>query len=98
MRGASFIKIINRLHELRARVRKYDFVALENAKKTFGEKNNLFLNKNFEETLNGVGTVVLVTECEEYRSLTPLFLKKKMRENIIIDGRRAWNPTEFESN
>ena len=45
--------------------------------------------------LNNSDALVILTEWNEFRSLSPERLKKHMKGNILIDLRNALNPDSF---
>jgi UDPglucose 6-dehydrogenase len=38
---------------------------------------------------------ILVTEWPEFRNLRPRIFKEKMRQPVLIDGRKLYDPAEF---
>jgi UDPglucose 6-dehydrogenase len=94
MREAPSVSLIRELLRLGAKVKAYDPVAMDNAKRVFSEdlqnyKNNLeFLNDKYE-ALDGSDAVILVTEWDEFRD--PDF--SKFEGKVVIDGRNIWNPS-----
>jgi len=94
IREAVSIKIINNLLQKGARVSVYDPVAMESAEKIFGEKIN-YTNSR-EECLKKTDCCVIVTEWDEFKSLTPEELERNMRTPILIDGRRITDPSIFQ--
>ena len=97
MREAPSIKIVNELIKQGAKVKVHDPVALDNAKRVFPNSNLLSYHKNYEDVIKGSDALILVTEWNDYKFLDPAFIKKQMRGDIIIDGRRLWNPITFIS-
>ena len=94
MREAVSIKIINKLLQKGAEVSVYDPVAIGNAEKIFGEKIN-YANSR-EECLKKTDCCIIVTEWDEFKSLTPEELERNMRTPILIDGRRIIDPSTFQ--
>jgi len=94
MREAPSVSLIRELLHHGAKVKAYDPVTMDNAKRVFSEdlqnyKNNLeFLNDKYE-ALDGSDAVILVTEWDEFRD--PDF--SKFEGKVVIDGRNIWNPS-----
>ena len=59
------------------------------------EEEGVMITNDLEEAIQGADAVVLVTAHDEYRELTPEYLKEKMRTPILIDGRNVYDPGAF---
>lgn len=93
MREAVSIKIVNKLIEEKARVIVHDPKALRKAKRLWNEQ--IDYAKSIEDALRNADGVIIVTEWDEYKKITPETFKKLMKRPIIIDGRRIYNVEEF---
>jgi UDPglucose 6-dehydrogenase len=93
MREARSVPIMNQLLEEGADITAYDPAAIPNARSIFRGKINYA--SSAIECLKGVDCCILVTEWDEFRKLTPEEFTKHMRQSILIDGRRIYNPKEF---
>lgn len=82
MREAQSIKIIHSLMQKDAKVFVTDPKALGEARKIFGEHENLVYCKTPEEAVKNCKYVLIVTEWDDYRR------KKLYKGKIVIDGRR----------
>ena len=51
--------------------------------------------ESIEDCINKSDALVILTEWNEFRSLSPERLKKHMKGNILIDLRNALNPDSF---
>ena len=51
--------------------------------------------ESIEDCINNSDALVILTEWNEFRSLSPDRLKKHMKGNILIDLRNALNPDIF---
>jgi UDPglucose 6-dehydrogenase len=94
MREASAIPIINQLLKEGASITVYDPVAIPTA-------NGIFDNKVSYATsalkcIKGADACIIVTEWEEFKKLTPEDFTKNMKQPILIDGRRIFNPETFK--
>ena len=56
---------------------------------------SLRLIESIEDCINNSDAIVILTEWNEFRSLSPERLKKHMKGNILIDLRNALNPNSF---
>ncbi len=93
MREARSIPIINQLINEGANVTAYDPVAIPNAKSIF--KDKIRYASSAVECLKGTDCCILVTEWSEFEKLKPEDFTQNMRQPILIDGRRIYNPKQF---
>ncbi|MGD8505209.1 MAG: UDP-glucose/GDP-mannose dehydrogenase family protein [Candidatus Bathyarchaeota archaeon] len=93
MREARSIPIINQLSDEGADIIAYDPVTVPNAKSIFG--NKIEYASSAVDCLKDADCCIIVTEWEEFRKLKPEDFTQNMRQSILIDGRRIYNPEEF---
>jgi len=93
MRNAVSIKLINELLKRNAIVVAYDPAAMDNARMIFGDK--IKYAKSVNECLQGAEAAIIVTEWNEFKQLTPDDFIKYMKNPIVIDGRRIYDPSRF---
>jgi UDPglucose 6-dehydrogenase len=93
MREARVIPIINKLIKEGANVTAYDPVAMPVAKTIF--KTKIRYATSATECLRNTDCCIIVTEWDEFKKLKPEDFTKNMRQPILIDGRRIYNPGEF---
>jgi UDPglucose 6-dehydrogenase len=93
MREARSILIINQLLKEGADVTAYDPVVVSNAKSIFGDK--IRYASSAIECLKNADCCILVTEWKEFKKLKPEDFTQNMRYPFLIDGRRIYNPTEY---
>jgi len=93
MREARSIPIINQLLKKGANITAYDPVAIQNAKSIFGNKIEYAVSAI--DCLKGADCCILVTEWDEFKKLKPENFTQNMRQPILIDGRRIYNPKKF---
>ncbi len=93
MRYAPSIRIAHHLLKQRAIVIGYDPVAEEEAQKILG--NSILYAEKVEDALDNADAAIIVTEWGNIAALKPEVFKKYMKTPIIIDGRRVYNPSEF---
>ncbi len=97
MREAASIPIIKQLISEGARIKATDPIAISNAQKILSHSNLEFHDK-VSNALKEADALILVTEWSEYRELSPSEIKSWMKGNVVIDGRRIWNPELFRKN
>ena len=93
MRDAPSIPLITALHDLGAKVRAYDPIGMEQAKKVLPE---LTYCEDEYECAKGADALVIVTEWEQFRALDLDRLKEVMAEKpAIVDLRNIYLPEEM---
>jgi UDPglucose 6-dehydrogenase len=93
MREARAIPIINQLLSEGAMVTAYDPVAMPLAKTIF--QNDVKYATSASACLKNADCCILVTEWEEFKKLKPKDFIKQMKQPVLIDGRRIYDPKEF---
>ncbi len=93
MREARVIPIINALLSEDAIVAAYDPIAKETAKAIF--KDTITYASSVNECLKAADAAILVTEWPEFKALTPKDFLQQMRQPVLIDGRRIYDPKVF---
>ncbi|ANT64840.1 MULTISPECIES: UDP-glucose dehydrogenase family protein [Prosthecochloris] len=96
MREAPSRRIIEELWSLGAKVRAYDPVALDEARRIYGDREDLELIGHPEATLDGADALAVVTEWMVFRSPDFEDVKKRLTEPVIFDGRNIYNPDLLE--
>ena len=92
MRESPCLDIIPKLQENNLQISVYDPVAMDEAKKLL---QNVQFTESIEDCIKNSDALVILTEWNEFRSLSPERLKKHMKGNILIDLRNALNPDNF---
>jgi UDPglucose 6-dehydrogenase len=94
IREARSVKIISQLLKQGATITAYDPMATSNTKKILNRK--IRYASSAIECLKNADCAILVTEWEEFKKLKPKDFIQNMRNPILIDGRRLYNPHEFK--
>ena len=93
MRDSPSLDIIPILKEKGFDISVFDPVAMDEAKKLL---QNIEFSNNIEECLQDSDGLVILTEWNEFRSLSATRLKKVMKGNLLIDLRNSLNPDSFK--
>ena len=93
MREARVIPIINQLLKDGADIAAYDPVATPIAKTIFNGK--IHYATSALECIKNADCAIIVTEWPEFQKLTPEDYKRSMKQPVLIDGRRVYNPEEY---
>jgi UDPglucose 6-dehydrogenase len=88
MREAKSIEIIKALAEGGARIKAYDPVAMENAKKILP---GITCCESSYDAAEGADALVIVTDWREFKQLNMEKVKKIMRRPLIFDGRNIYD-------
>lgn len=88
MREAKSTEVIRSLQSEGARIKAYDPVAMENAKKIL---NGVEFSPTAYVAAEGVDALVVVTEWREFRQLNLGRIKELMAKPVIFDGRNIYD-------
>jgi UDPglucose 6-dehydrogenase len=94
MREAPSLVLIEKLLAAGCNIRVYDPVAMEEAKRRFGDK--LYYSKDIYDAVVDADALILVTEWKEFRLPSWPALKKLMNCPVLLDGRNIYEPEEIE--
>jgi len=95
MREAPSIVLVNKLLESGVKVKVYDPVAMEEAKRIFGEK--VEYSKDMYDAALDTDAILLVTEWNEFRVPSWSVISKLVRKPLIIDGRNIYNTKDISN-
>ncbi|TDK22485.1 UDP-glucose/GDP-mannose dehydrogenase family protein [Luteimonas aestuarii] len=96
MREASSRKLLAQLWQAGAKVRAYDPEATDEARRIFGERDDLVLCDSEQAALEGADALVVVTEWKQFRSPDFRQLKAALGAGVVFDGRNVYDPREVE--
>jgi len=92
MREAPARTVIELLLKAGARVRAYDPIAREEARRIYGSREDVSLCHDAYEALEGADALAIVTEWQEFRSPDFDRLKELLKTPVIFDGRNLYDP------
>ncbi|MDQ3510809.1 MAG: UDP-glucose/GDP-mannose dehydrogenase family protein [Pseudomonadota bacterium] len=95
MRLASSCRLLEQLWAAGARVRAFDPEAQAEARRMFGERDDLVLCDSAEAALEGADALAVVTEWKQFRR-PDLSGFESLRDSVIFDGRNIYQPDEIE--
>ena len=96
MRNAPSRTILEHLFASGASVRAYDPAALAEAERIYGDRDDLVLCSERDDTLCGADALVVITEWNEFRSPDFHAIKAQLSEPAIFDGRNLYDPDYLE--
>ncbi|MBI9089845.1 MAG: UDP-glucose/GDP-mannose dehydrogenase family protein [Desulfobacterium sp.] len=98
MREAPSVVLINDLVKAGAKVRAYDPVAMNEARREFPQEwfddNRIVLVEQPYDTLDNADALVLVTEWKTFRQPDFNEMKERMAKRVIFDGRNQYDPED----
>ena len=92
MREAPSRELIADLFAAGATVTAYDPVAMDEAKRIFGDDARLRFAASPREALRDADALVIVTEWKEFRSPDFDAIKSDLKQPLIFDGRNLYDP------
>ncbi len=90
MREAASRVIIAELFKRGATVTAYDPVAMDEARRVFGENPGLSYAERPMQALDEADALIIVTEWKEFRSPDFEAIKAKLKSPVIVDGRNMY--------
>lgn len=100
MREAPSIPLIQGLIGRGARVRAYDPVAMDNARRVFPaqwfDEGRLVFTRHQYDALEGADAMVLVTEWKPFRHPDFAAIKRLLKTPVIFDGRNQYDPQQLQ--
>ena len=97
MRAAPSQRLLQQLWSAGASVRGYDPEARDEARRIFGERDDLVLCDSAHAALAGADALVVVTEWKQFRSPDFARLRLALGDKVIFDGRNLYHPGEVEA-
>lgn len=92
IREASSRELMESLWKAGAKVQAFDFEAMGEIKRVYGERDDLMLCKNKEACLEGADVLVICTEWQQFRAPDFDLIKEKLSQLAIFDGRNMYEP------
>jgi UDPglucose 6-dehydrogenase len=97
MREAPARELMEALWAAGAKVRAYDPVAMDEARRIYGVRPDLALVDGAEAALEGADALAVVTEWQEFRSPDFELMRDALRHRVIFDGRNIYDPALVRS-
>ena len=94
MREAPSLVFIEKMLAEGAKVKAYDPVAIDEAKRRIGDK--ITYTDDIYEALEDAEALVVITEWSEFRMPDFKKMEKLLKNKVIIDGRNIYEPKEIK--
>lgn len=92
MRDAPSRVLLESLWRVGAKVQAYDPIAMKEAARIYGKREDFKLFSTKEAALENADALVIVTEWEEFLDSNFNLIKKQLRRPVIFDGRNLFSP------
>jgi UDPglucose 6-dehydrogenase len=92
MREAPSRYLIADLLAAKASIVAYDPVAIDEARRIYGNEKNLHYAASATEALAGADALIIVTEWKTFRSPDFAEMRRRLKQAIIFDGRNLYEP------
>ena len=97
MRAAASRRLLERLWSDGARVRAYDPDAMIEARRLYGERDDLVLCEDAWSALAGADALAVVTEWKAFRSPDFERIRAALAHPVLFDGRNMYEPAQVEA-
>lgn len=97
MREAPSRVLMEELWAAGARVQAYDPEANREAKRIYGDREDLNICDSSEETLEAADALIIVTEWKQFRAPDFAMIRARLRQPVIFDGRNLYDPEAMDS-
>ncbi|MDI6026605.1 UDP-glucose/GDP-mannose dehydrogenase family protein [Corticibacterium sp. UT-5YL-CI-8] len=92
MREAPARVVMEALWKAGAKVRAFDPKAMEECHRIYGDRDDLVLCEEQDDTLEGADALIVITEWKNFQAPDYRDLKAKLKEPVIFDGRNIYDP------
>jgi UDPglucose 6-dehydrogenase len=96
MREAPSRVLMEALWEAGAKVQAYDPVAGEEARRIYGQRDDLIVMDSSDAVLDDADALVVVTEWHLFRSPDFHLIKRKLKTPVLFDGRNMYDPDQLK--
>ena len=94
MREAPSLVIINELLKAGCKVKAYDPVAMQEAKRRLGDK--ITYSNDIYDTVVNADALLVITEWKEFRVPQWSVIKQSMKKAVLFDGRNIYDSNELK--
>ena len=96
MRSSPSLEVIKLLKREGAEIHAFD--PMISQKNNFNLQQDFIISRDLEDCLRDSELAILLTKWPQFRSIDNTFLKKYMKNPIIIDGRGFLDKEKFDNN
>lgn len=92
VRDSPAIAVCRELLSRGARLRAYDPIAVEDARREMRESDQVYFAANVLDAATDATALIILTEWNEFRAIDLAAVRGTMRGNVIIDARNVLDP------
>jgi UDPglucose 6-dehydrogenase len=97
MRAAPSRAVMERLWAMGASVQAYDPVAMEEARRLYGDRADFQLVNSPMDAIKGADALLIVTEWKPFKSPDFALMKQLLRQPVVFDGRNLYEPARVRA-
>ncbi|PZO65170.1 MAG: UDP-glucose 6-dehydrogenase [Pseudoxanthomonas suwonensis] len=97
MREASSRRLLDLLWQAGARVQVFDPQAMDEARRLYGEREDLTFAADDLQALDGADALVVITEWKQFRAVDPARVAEALADRVLFDGRNLYEPAALEA-
>ena len=97
MREAPSRRVLAQLWEAGAKVQVFDPEAMAEARRIFGEREDLVFCDSAFAALHDADALVVITEWKQFRSPDFARMREALGDAVVFDGRNLYDPVEIEA-
>jgi len=97
MREAPSRRVLAQLWEAGAKVQVFDPEAMDEARRVFGERDDLVFCDSAFAALHDADALVVVTEWKQFRSPDFARMREALGDAVVFDGRNLYDPADIEA-
>ncbi|KRG67408.1 UDP-glucose 6-dehydrogenase [Stenotrophomonas terrae] len=97
MREAPSRRVLAQLWEAGAKVQVFDPEAMAEARRIFGEREDLVFCDSAFAALHDADALVVITEWKQFRSPDFARMREALGDAVVFDGRNLYDPAEIEA-
>jgi UDPglucose 6-dehydrogenase len=97
MREAASRRLLQQLHDAGAQVRAYDPEAMGEARRIYGDRDDLLFCESADDAMAGADGLVVITEWKQFRSPDFAKLADRLADRVVFDGRNLYEPSDVEA-
>jgi UDPglucose 6-dehydrogenase len=96
MREAASRTLMEALWQAGAKVRAFDPVAMDEARRIYGDHAGLALFNDKYDALDGAEALLICTEWQQFRAPDFGEIERRLKAKLIIDGRNLYSPLRMK--
>ncbi|WP_296246186.1 UDP-glucose/GDP-mannose dehydrogenase family protein [uncultured Stenotrophomonas sp.] len=97
MREAPSRRVLAQLWEAGAKVQVFDPEAMDEARRVFGERDDLVFCDSAFAAVHDADALVVITEWKQFRSPDFARMREALGDAVVFDGRNLYDPAEIEA-